>query len=510
MEYPGTRDPPLKLLRVSPLAFTAVVLVVLSGVGHIRGQAPATQALTILSKDGRRALPLTLANDQEVVFLDDLAAAFQLTVREESLGAITVGYKGKSILLTPDQPLVSVGGRLVSLPAAPTRSGRRVLVPVEFINRALALVYDTRLDLRKPSRLLITGDLRVPRVSFRFENGDPARLIVDAAPRSASTVTQENATLTIRFEADALDLAIPGIPAQALVTAIRPLDAVTVAVDLGPRFGGFRASTQPLDASTRLTIDLVAATANDATPAAPVVAAPAPLDLSALGQPAGLRTIVIDPGHGGEDDGVKGAGGTKEKDLALAVARRVKAAIEGRLGIRVLLTRDDDRNVALDSRAAVANNSKADVFISLHANASFRGTASGASILYAAFDREEEQAGRASLGSDRLPTFGGGLRDVDLVFWDLAQIRHVSRSAELARMLEEQLHDRVPLSPHPVDRLPLDVLESVNMPAVLIEMGYLTNQAQETLMNGMDFQNTMTQAVFDAVLKFRDAAGGTR
>src|SRR5207244_2902907 len=110
----------------------------------------------------------------------------------------------------------------------------------------------------------------------------------------------------------------------------------------------------------------------DAPPPAiapPTPTAAPPLDLSLLGPATGgLRTIVIDPGHGGEDEGVKGAGGTKEKDLVLAVARRLKAAIEGRLGVRVVLTREDDHNVALVNRAAIANNSKAALFISLHAN----------------------------------------------------------------------------------------------------------------------------------------------
>ena len=93
-------------------------------------------------------------NNQELLFLDDLASVFQLTVREESLGTVTVTYKGRAILLTPDQPLVSIAGRLVSLPGSPTRSGRRVMVPVEFISRALAL------DLRFTPRPAQTGATR--------------------------------------------------------------------------------------------------------------------------------------------------------------------------------------------------------------------------------------------------------------------------------------------------------------------------------------------------------------
>ena len=505
----------MKLFRLSSVLPAVSAAVVLFGITADRagGQAANQATLTVLAKEGRRALPLTIVNDQELVFLDDLASAFQLMIREESLGTFTVAYKGKTILLTPDQPLVSIAGRLVSLPAPPTRAGRRWLVPVEFINRALGLVYDARLELRKPSRLLIVGDLRVPRVTVRFEGADPARLTLDATPRTNSTVSQEANALTIRFEADMLDASVPPIQPGPILQSVRVQEPATLVVDLGPRFVAFRASTQPLETATRLTIDLLSVQTQAPTAPPPVAATEVvpPPDLSALSQPAGVRTIAIDPGHGGDDEGVKGAGGTKEKDLVLTVARQLKAAIEGRLGIRVLLTREEDRNIALDGRAAIANNNKADLFISLHANASFRKTTTGASILYASFDREGEQAARASLGSERLPTFGGGLREVDLVFWDLAQISHIPRSTELANILEAQFRDRIPLSPHPVDRAPLDVLESANMPAVLIEMGYLTNDEQEARMAGAEFQNTLVQAVFDAVLKFRDTlAAGTQ
>ena len=515
MEALVAREHPLNASRPSALFIVAATLgVVLLGLGWpAGGQAPAPPTLTILSREGRRPVPLTVQNDQAFVALDDLAAAFQCTVREESLGALTVAYKGKTILLTPDQPVVSIGGRLVSLPAAPTRAGRRWLVPVEFINRALSLIYDARLELRSASRLVIVGDVRVPRVTVRFEGGDPSRLIMEATPRTTSTVTQETNTLMIKFDADALDVGIPPVQ-PGLVQAMRVVQPATLAIDLGPRFTGFRASTQTADTTARLTIDVMSAQ-TETQPVAPIQPsqpAPAP-DLPGLGQPvASVRTIAIDPGHGGQDEGVKGGGGTKERDLVLGVARRLKAAIESRLGIRVLLTREDEGSVAPDNRAALANNNRADLFISLHANASFRKSMTGASILHVGLDHEAEQAARASLGSERLATFGGGIRDIDLVVWDLAQLRHVNQSAQLAKILDDQFRGRIPLAEHSLERAPLRVLESVNMPAVLIEMGYLTNDDQEKQMSGAEFQNAFVQAIYDGVVKFRDTlgAGGTR
>jgi N-acetylmuramoyl-L-alanine amidase len=506
--------------RALPLFPAATVAFLIALAAALASQTVQQASLTVLSKDGRRPLPITLVADQEFVALDDLAAAFQLTIREESL-AITVSYKGKTIVLTPEQALASVAGRLISLPAPPSRSGRRWLVPVEFISRALALVYDVRLDLRKPSRLLVVGDVRVPRITVRYEPlGATGRLTIDATPPALSTITQENDRLTIKFDADALDASTPPLPAQgaqSLVQAVRLVDSTTMAVDLGSRFAGFKATSVPVETTImRQVIDVLAAQTE--TPAAPIptTAAPPPPPPPDLPPSFGqitfaIRTVAIDPGHGGDDEGARGAGGVKEKDLTLAVARRAKGIIEARLGIRVLLTRDDDRNVPIDERTAVANNNKADLFISLHANASMRPATAGAAIFCAAFDRDAAQASTAG-GADRVPTFGGGSRDIELVLWDLAQTRHLDQSTAFADLLEQELHNRVPLVAHPVDRVPLRVLESANMPAVLIEMGYLTNPDQEKLIGGDAFQNALVQGLYDAIVKYRDSLvpAGTR
>src|SRR6185312_3577152 len=108
--------------------------------------------------------------------------------------------------------------------------------------------------------------------------------------------------------------------APALVQAVRLVEPSTVSVELGPRFAAFRASTAPVDGGMRTVIDFVPAQTTAETPA-PSTAPPAPTELPpALSQPvSAIRTVAIDPGHGGDDNGVTGPGGTKEKDLTLAV-----------------------------------------------------------------------------------------------------------------------------------------------------------------------------------------------
>jgi N-acetylmuramoyl-L-alanine amidase len=305
-------------------------------------------------------------------------------------------------------------------------------------------------------------------------------------------------------------LAVAG--AQGLIQAVRVTDPVTLAFTVGPRFGTFKATTQPSDTSMRQTIDISPASAQtaDSSPQQPAPQTnPVPPDLNAIAgasASAALRTIAIDPGHGGDDDGAKGAQGTKEKDVTLAVARRLKAALESKLGVRVLLTRDEDRAVPMDERTAVANNGKADLFISVHANASWRPTLAGATIFTTMFGQQDEEAAHA-IASELLPAVNGPARAIDFIQWDLAQIQHLARSEALARTIVAQLQGHVPLATNPVDAAPLRVLAPANMPAVLIELGYLTNAEQEKQLASNEFQNAVVQALVDAVVRFHDEGG---
>jgi N-acetylmuramoyl-L-alanine amidase len=512
----------LSTLHFPPAPLALAIALVLAP--SVAGQSSAP--LTVLSREGRRSLATTTVGDQEFIALDDVAAMFQLSVREDGLG-ITATYKGRTIVLTPDQPLASVSGRLVSLPAAPRRTTtRRWLVPDEFL-RALALVYDAKIDLRKPSHLVVVGDLRVPRIQVQFDPGagQVARLTIDATPRTLNAVTKDGDHLAVKFDADALDLAAGvAFPPQGLVQSMRFVDATTLAFDVGPRFASFKTTTTSAEAAARLVIEIAAQpqapeTATSAQqPAPPPPAVPLP-ELGALLPNAAnftsIRTVAIDPGHGGDDEGAKSGDGVKEKDLTLAVARKVKAALESRMGLRVLMTRDDDRAVSIDNRTAAANNGKADLLISLHANASLRPAVAGASISTASFDLQSELSARA-LASERVPAAGGGSREIEFVPWQVAQIPHLRHSNALAAILEQQFRGRIPLAARAVESAPLRVLESANMPAVLIEMGYLTNAPQAKLLGGTEFQNALVQALFDAVVRFRDALddehreGGTR
>ncbi|MGE3191798.1 MAG: N-acetylmuramoyl-L-alanine amidase, partial [Vicinamibacterales bacterium] len=369
------------------IALVAVAAVAWAAGSAARAQAPGA-TLTVLAQDGRRAMPVTAVGGRDYVALDDVATTFGVDVRDDRLaGGVSVTAGGTTILLTESQAVVSVGGRLVSLPAPPVRQGGRWLVPVDFLVRALGPALGTRYDYRRPTRLLVAGDLSVPRVVARLTASDAgATVTFDISPAATARVTPENGRLVVAVaQADALDATLPAIPAQGFVQGLSLADTPgTLQIATGPRYASYRASTSQPDAgSTRLTVELRGAAPPTAAPApgtpepAPAPAPtppPAPdagLPPASLlgGDEPGIRTIVIDPGHGGDETGTTGPGGTLEKNVTLAVARRLRTLIESRLGLNVYLTREDDRTLSLDDRTAFANSHRADVFLSIHANA---------------------------------------------------------------------------------------------------------------------------------------------
>lgn len=475
--------------------------------GLSAAQAPQTAApYTVITREGRRPLPARQMNGQEMFAVDDLSRIFGFTVAEDPLaGGLTVTARGGTIVISPGQDIVSVAGRLVSLPAAPARDGRAWFVPVDFVARALAPVAGIPIELRKPSRLILAGDIRLPRVAARVEPaGAVARVTIDVAPATPHTVVQDSTRLLVRFEAEALDATLSPSPVPELVAGVRVDPPATLAIDLGPRFASFRSTEAPGGrGGSRIVIEVLAVTTD--APAAPAPPPAEPPPLLDLVPPGALRTVVIDPGHGGAEEGAKGSGGHLEKHVTLSVARRLKASLEARLGVRVILTRDGDGTVGLDERAAVANNNKADLFISLHANASVRPSAAGAEIFYLSLAEYGEEAIRAATGPrESLPIFGGGSRDIEVVPWQLAQARHIDQSAALAAQIEASLRARVTMSPRALQQAPFRVLVGANMPAVLVELGFMTNPEQEKQLASDAYQASLVEGLVDAVVGFRD------
>lgn len=489
------------------LASVVATLVLLGSLPLAQSTPPAP--LTLLTAQGRRPFPTTTVKGQEMVATDDLASLLQVAVRADtSAGGITLSYKGRTLTVSPDQAMVSVSGRLVPLPSPAVRVGRKWFVPLELLTRGLALIYDTRIEIRRPSRLVIVGDLRVPRVTVRLDSaGPPTRLSIEASPSTLITPSIESGRIVLKLDADALDVA-PLPSAGGLLEQART-EGASVVLMLSPGAGQARAAQTAGDNLSRVSIDVPIGTQGNAgqAPAAPLAASPA----EPAPTPAALpqaRVVVFDPGHGGTDTGATGPSGAQEKALTLDIARRAKALVESRLGLRVLLTRDDDRNVSLDERTAFANSNRAEIFVSLHLNASLSPMAAGAEVYQLRLGRDGS-SGRP--GDDlTLPVTTGGTRTLSLVPWDLAQARHRDDSTLLANQLEAALRAHVPMGIRPIQEAPMRVLAGLDMASVVVELAYLSNPEQEAAVQADDFQSRAAQALLEAIQAFRSAARGAR
>jgi N-acetylmuramoyl-L-alanine amidase len=228
-------------------------------------------------------------------------------------------------------------------------------------------------------------------------------------------------------------------------------------------------------------------------------AAPAPADIA---ERAGPRPIVIDPGHGGSDTGAVSGNGTVEKDVVLSVARRLAGILAGQ-GHTVRLTRPGDEVRGLTDRTALANRVDAVAFVSLHANASTATSVQGAETYYMSLDdssTDEHAAATAQL--ENVADTGGARPDDDLILWDLAQAEVLNQSAELALAVQNRLNERLGLKDRGVKQAPFAVLTGATMPAILVEIGFLSNPAEAKQLESADHQQRLAEALADGIDDF--------
>jgi N-acetylmuramoyl-L-alanine amidase len=514
------------------LAAALAAAAVVTGRGQTPAPPVAAQTLwTVISSDGRRPMATTPTGGREMVSAEELGRVFGVELREDPLTrGLALTVQGKTIVVSPTTGLASIGGRVVTLSTPPVRGERGWSLPMDFVDRALGLVYQPRLDVRPVTHLIVVGDVRVPRVQVRLETQPRlARVHFDVTPATPHTIVAEPGRLVVRFEATALDLELAAAGSPDLVLALRALPNLpAVAIDQGPRYGTFRVIEGADTATHRTTVELLAAeTPAPATPGQPTPTTPGTPGQPAPGQPAApgapattpalgpeapsIHTVVIDPGHGGDVDvegvrgpGARGPAGSFEKHVTLTIARLLKSALEARLGVRALLTREDDRTVYLDERAAFANNNKADLFISLHLNASVSQKPSGAEVFFLSLDGYSPEARRvAQMEGAVLPTASGGDRTIEMMLWEMAQLQHLEQSAVVAGLVEQTLRTRVKMSPRAIQQAPFRVLVGANMPAVLVELGFISNPEEEKLLGSHGYQLRLVDALVDAVGRYR-------
>jgi N-acetylmuramoyl-L-alanine amidase len=217
----------------------------------------------------------------------------------------------------------------------------------------------------------------------------------------------------------------------------------------------------------------------------------------------GIRTIVIDPGHGGREVGAVGAGGLFEKDITLAIARKLQAALANKLGARVVLTREDDTVVSLDQRTALANQYKADLFLSVHLNAAVVKDAKGSETYFLSLEASDELAKKAADSENAQASVPNPNADLNLILWDLAHQAYVDESSRLAQAIQEEMNAATGVANRGVKQAPFKVLVGATMPAALVEVGFISNPEEEAKLQSEEFQNLMVQTLTKAVQRYK-------
>ncbi|MFC2157580.1 N-acetylmuramoyl-L-alanine amidase [Acidobacteriota bacterium] len=226
----------------------------------------------------------------------------------------------------------------------------------------------------------------------------------------------------------------------------------------------------------------------------------------------GQRTIVIDPGHGGVENGAEGTNGALEKDVTLEISLRLKDIIERNLAFNVILTRDKDVEISLEERAALANYNNAFLFISIHANGSPRKNARGPETYFLSLNATDQEARRLAYLENNQPEMAENSTsseedEIQMILWDMAQSAFLEQSSRLAVAIQNELNLLLKTRNRGVKQAPFRVLSGVACPAVLVEVAFLSNQTEEKMLTSEEFQDQVSQVIFKGLIAYiRDSA----
>ncbi|MEE4254358.1 MAG: N-acetylmuramoyl-L-alanine amidase, partial [Desulfuromusa sp.] len=223
-------------------------------------------------------------------------------------------------------------------------------------------------------------------------------------------------------------------------------------------------------------------------------------------QDEGIHLIVVDAGHGGKDPGAIGPHKTYEKDVTLAMAKALAKTLRQKMKVKVLLTRSDDRYLALRERTEYANQVGADLFISLHANATANGKAYGVETYFLNLSKNNQAAEVAARENGTTLQEVGNL---EAILFDLMANAKINESSRLAAEVQQSLvaglrphYSRI--KDHGVKQGPFHVLLGATMPSVLIEAGFISNPRDEKRLTSADYQQKVAAAVVKGVMNYSE------
>lgn len=447
----------------------------------------------------------------EYVHLDKVSQLFRLSEEIDPIdGRVVLRNDEKSVSFFPGQGTVIANRRSYFLDAPPKNVDGVIMVPITFLTEIVPLIYEGEIFWDPGRRLLQVGimDLRISGL-YASPYGEYTRIFVDMNQAPSYKVT-EKLPSRLMFELPFAQLAVPqahlqvNSPAVEYVKLIDSFGATQLVVKLGPEFQRYRHLM--LEDPPRLLVDIYnTAEAVVATPTPDTVASgiteeditqeSIPL-LSGSQKTFSLQTVVIDPGHGGSDSGItisalaQEMSDVFEKDITLKVAQMLSDSLQHRFGgVRVVLTREGDSFVGTEQRTTIANNNRADVFLSVHVNNSQTEAVSGFEVYVMDYGSLELPEGYETLSAQSQSL-------------DYAQARHIDSSNRLAENIITAYNERA--NGGHLKSAPLFSLKGATMPAVHIEIGYGSNEQDRVKILQKEFQQLLVAAITDGLAAFRE------
>jgi N-acetylmuramoyl-L-alanine amidase len=240
----------------------------------------------------------------------------------------------------------------------------------------------------------------------------------------------------------------------------------------------------------------------------PADTADEPADETPMPKVDRLITIAIDAGHGGEDPGARGANGSHEKDITLAIAKKLKAKVDGVPGMRAVLTRDGDYFIPLHGRVVKARKLQADLFVSIHADAFVRPDARGSSVFALSERGATSTMARYLAKKENESDLIGGVslddKDPNLArtLLDLSQTATINDSLKLGKAVLGRLGEINNLHKNSVEQAGFAVLKSPDIPSILVETAFISNPEEERRLNTEEYRDKMARAILAGIKKY--------
>ncbi len=464
-----------------------------------------------LSRAADGSFPIYFPNSKLVVKSENVNRVLYLPVTEiarfmglpytdaTALETLTIRSGSSQLAVTKNSAVMSFNGQIVLLPNPLLRENERWLAPVEFLSQGLTRLANTEFRYRSGAPRIFAGDVEAPELVMNAQTLGPiTRLTVRCAAAIHVELRREGPNRAV--------LAIDRAPLDPLRERLDHEDRLVrsiafddsdgnpkIVVDTTAEVADIKVSSA--DNERLFFVDL-SRKSEPVSAAPPAAEPPTAAKPDSVQPPRRVRVIVIDPGHGGMDTGAKGVA-IAEKDLTMALARRLRTALQMRLGVTVVLTRDADVELDNEARAAAANNHEASLFVSLHAGYSSNKLDSGSSIFVM----------KENFGEDFTPA--ASPRDPLFLPWRLGYRAHRQASAEAAKIFQEELGKAAPAWKFPVRTAPLAVLASTAAPALLLEIGNLNNEANIQTLTDSGFQTRLAGAIVDAIQRFAGSPPGS-